>query len=84
MKKVAQSIFGHRDKEYEIFRSISSPSVVDCQGIFEETIGEVGILFEYRDGGSPDNLVKTNGSLPENIIGNIFFQVLTGLDHWFR
>ena len=72
---------GHPDKEYEIYRSISSPSVVCCQGIFEETIGEVGILFEYMDAGSLDNLFKTNGSLTEDIIGSIAFQALTGLDH---
>ncbi|XP_027165986.1 mitogen-activated protein kinase kinase 7-like [Coffea eugenioides] len=69
------------DKEIEILRSMNSPSIVGCRGIFEESIGELGILLEYMDGGSLDNLVKTKGSFPEKTVAIIAFQVLTGLDY---
>ncbi|KAL3506417.1 hypothetical protein ACH5RR_031799 [Cinchona calisaya] len=76
---------GHPDQEIEILGSVDqSPFIVGFRGILEEQFGEVGILLEYMDGGSLDNLVKkTNGSntLSEETIARIAFQVLSGLDH---
>ncbi|KAK3035727.1 hypothetical protein RJ639_033429 [Escallonia herrerae] len=43
--------------------------------------GDIAILKEYMDGGTLDNLVKTNGSFSEAMIANIARQGLMGLDY---
>jgi serine/threonine protein kinase len=68
-------------QEFEILQEISHPSIIEFKGAIQ-TINGPGILLSYAAGGDLfELLAQTNGGLTEGECRQIFYPVLTALDH---
>ncbi|GLJ12299.1 hypothetical protein SUGI_0188250 [Cryptomeria japonica] len=67
-------------REVEIAKKINSPSIVKCEGVFEQG-GNINFVLEYMDGGSLANLLKHKRRMTESCIAKIARQVLEGLKY---
>ncbi|XP_060960267.1 mitogen-activated protein kinase kinase 9-like [Cannabis sativa] len=69
------------DTEMEILRRTDSPHVVKCHSIFQNPSGEFGIVMEYMDSGTLENVLKSEGALSESKVADIAKKVLNGLHY---
>ncbi|GLJ12298.1 hypothetical protein SUGI_0188240 [Cryptomeria japonica] len=67
-------------REMEIVKEINSPTIVKCEGVFEEG-GNINFVLEYMDGGSLANLLKRKRRMTESSIAKVARQVLEGLKY---
>ncbi|XP_030507839.2 mitogen-activated protein kinase kinase 9-like [Cannabis sativa] len=69
------------NSEMEILRHTDSPHVVKCHSIFQNPSGEFGIVMEYMDSGSLENVLKSEGAFSESKVADIAKKVLNGLHY---
>eukprot|EP01083_Nonionella_stella_P005411 15626_1 len=67
-------------KEIEMLFQADCPSLVDFYGAFYRD-GSILIAMELMDAGSLYDVSKKAGRMPENALGEITLQVLTGLEY---
>eukprot|EP00270_Netrium_digitus_P010465 TRINITY_DN3250_c0_g1_i1.p1 TRINITY_DN3250_c0_g1~~TRINITY_DN3250_c0_g1_i1.p1 ORF type:complete len:353 (+),score=59.82 TRINITY_DN3250_c0_g1_i1:178-1236(+) len=70
-------------REMQILRRARCPFIVDCYGIFD-TMGEISFVLELMDGGTLADVVKAQGSIPEQYLAEISRHVLQGLQYLHR
>jgi mitogen-activated protein kinase kinase 1 len=61
-----------------LYESMSCPYIVRFYEAFHRE-GSIRILLEYMDCGSLDDVYRTVGKIPENVLSQITFQILQGL-----
>ncbi|XP_049349344.1 mitogen-activated protein kinase kinase 9 [Solanum verrucosum] len=68
-------------REISILRRTDSPYVIKCHGVIDMTGGDIGILMEYMNAGTLENLLKSQSTFSELCLAKIAKQVLGGLDY---
>lgn len=66
-------------RELKILGACQHPNIVGYYGAFDDGKGELSIIMEYMDCGALDDVCKTVGALPENVLGAVTVGVLNGL-----
>ncbi|KAF4361403.1 hypothetical protein F8388_012863 [Cannabis sativa] len=67
--------------EMEILRCTDSPHVVKCHSIFQNPSGEFGIVMEYMDSGTLENVLKSEGAFSESKVADVAKKLLNGLHY---
>jgi serine/threonine protein kinase len=73
-----------RSKREQLIREIVAlydaqcPNLITFYGAFYRE-GTITIALEYMDGGSLANVISQVGPIPEEVLGNIAYQILWGL-----
>ncbi|KAF4385300.1 hypothetical protein G4B88_026583 [Cannabis sativa] len=68
-------------REMEILRRTDSPHVVRCHEIFQKPSGDFGILMEYMDSGTLENVLESEGTFSESKLADVARKVLNGLHY---
>ncbi|XP_015067340.1 mitogen-activated protein kinase kinase 9 [Solanum pennellii] len=68
-------------REISILRRTESPYVIKCHGVIDMPGGDIGILMEYMNAGTLENLLKSQLTFSELCLARIAKQVLGGLDY---
>ncbi|KAJ8441754.1 hypothetical protein Cgig2_009183 [Carnegiea gigantea] len=70
-------------REREILRRVAgdSPFIVRCYGVSDLPDGDLAVLMEYIDRGTLDSALKSSGTLSEDVLADVAFQVLNGLKY---
>ena len=68
------------ENEVKILHSCKCDNIVKCYATYFDN-GAINILLEFMDKGTLADILKKVKKIPENILGHITFQILTGLEY---
>jgi len=68
------------ENEVKILHSCKSENIIKCYATYFDS-GAINILLEFMNLGTLADILKKVKKIPENILGNITYQILTGLEY---